>query len=144
MAVKTETAQAEVVQGEKSILDKIIEEGRMVRDEGQKEWAKDIIGEFVSQIMEKTIVVSKDTESMINKRISDIDALISKQLNEVMHCPDFQKLEASWRGLHYLVMQSETGEKLKIRVVNVSKQDLLKDIEKASEFDQSALFKMVY
>ena len=142
--VKTETAQAEVVQGEKSILDKIIEEGRMVRDEGQKEWAKDIIGEFVSQIMEKTIVVSKDTESMINKRISDIDALISKQLNEVMHYPEFQKLEASWRGLNYLIQQSETGEKLKIKVLNISKQDLLKDMEKASEFDQSAIFKKVY
>lgn len=142
--VKTEAAQAEAVQAEKSILDKILEEGRMVRDESQKEWAKDIIGEFVSQIMEKTIVVSKDTESMINKRISDIDALISKQLNEVMHYPEFQKLEASWRGLNYLVQQSETGEKLKIKVINISKQDLLKDMEKASEFDQSALFKMVY
>lgn len=141
---KTEAAQAEVVQAEKSILDQILEEGRMVRDDSQKAWAKDIIGEFVSQIMEKTIVVSKDTESMINKRISDIDALISKQLNEVMHCPEFQKLEASWRGLNYLVQQSETGEKLKIKVLNISKQDLLKDMEKASEFDQSALFKMVY
>lgn len=142
--VKTETTQAEAVQGEKSILDKILEEGRMVRDESQKAWAKDIIGEFVSQIMGKTIVVSKNTEAMINKRMSDIDALISKQLNQVMHHPEYQKLEASWRGLNYLVMQSETGEKLKIKVVNVSKQDLLKDLEKASEFDQSALFKMVY
>jgi type VI secretion system protein ImpC len=94
--------------------------------------------------MEGTILVSKDTEAMLNARISQIDKLISDQLNEVMHHPDFQALEASWRGLHYLVHQSETGEKMKIRVMNVSKKDLLKDLEKASEFDQSALFKKVY
>jgi type VI secretion system protein ImpC len=94
--------------------------------------------------MEGTMVVSKDTEAMINARISQIDKLISMQLNEVMHHPEFQKLEGSWRGMHYLVSQSETGEKLKIRVMNVSKKDLLKDMEKASEFDQSALFKKAY
>ncbi len=81
---------------------------------------------------------------MINARIAQIDRLISIQLNEVMHHPEFQKLEASWRGLHYLVHQSETGETLKIRVMNVSKKDLLKDMEKASEFDQSTLFKKIY
>jgi type VI secretion system protein ImpC len=61
-----------------------------------------------------------------------------------MHHADFQKLEASWRGLHYLVHQSETGENLKIRVLNVSKRDLFKDLERAVEFDQSTLFKKVY
>jgi type VI secretion system protein ImpC len=81
---------------------------------------------------------------MINARISAIDKLISDQLNEVMHHEDFQKIEASWRGLHYLIDQSETGEKLKIRVMNVNKKDLLKDMEKASEFDQSTLFKKIY
>ena len=94
--------------------------------------------------MEGTMTVSKDTEAMINSRIAQIDKLISAQLNEVMHQPDFQKLEGSWRGLNYLVMKSETGERMKIRVMNASKKDILKDMEKASEFDQSALFKKVY
>jgi type VI secretion system protein ImpC len=142
--VQPESGQAEEVQEEKSVLDQILEEGRMAREESQKPWAKDVVAEFVGQIMEGTMVVSKDTEAMINARISQIDKLISTQLNEVMHHPDFQKLEASWRGLNYLVYQSETGERLKIRVMNVSKKDLLKDMEKASEFDQSALFKKVY
>jgi type VI secretion system protein ImpC len=61
-----------------------------------------------------------------------------------MHNPDFQKLESTWRGLHYLVHQSETGESLKIRVMNVQKRELAKDLEKAVEFDQSTLFKKVY
>lgn len=137
-------AGAVTVEEEKSLLDQILEEARMVRDETQKVWAKDIIGEFVSQVLEGTMTVSQDTEGMINARISQIDQLISAQLNEVMHHPDFQKLEGSWRGLNYLIQQSETGQSLKIRMMNVTKKDLLKDLEKAAEFDQSALFKKVY
>lgn len=146
MAEKQQEAgrQPETVQEEKSILDRIIDEGRMARQASQKEWAKDIISEFVNQIMEGSITISRDTEAMINARISQLDQLISRQLNEVMHHPDFQRLEASWRGLNYFVMNSETGENLKIRVMNVSKKDLLKDMEKAAEFDQSALFKKIY
>ncbi len=147
MAEKEQQVQPEAAtetEEGKSLLDQIISEGRLVRDESQKNWAKDLIGEFVSQIMEGTITISKDTEAMINARIAEIDKIISVQLNEVMHHEEFQKLEAAWRGLAYLVNQSETGETLKIRVMNVSKKDLLKDMEKASEFDQSALFKKVY
>src|ERR1700722_3095916 len=70
--------------------------------------------------------------------------MVSSQLNEVMHHADFQKLESTWRGLHYLVHQSETGEALKIRVLNATKRELGKDLEKAVEFDQSTLFKKVY
>jgi type VI secretion system protein ImpC len=66
------------------------------------------------------------------------------QLNEVMHHEELQKLEASWRGLRYMVYNSETSTNLKIRVLNASKNELLKDMSKASEFDQSALFKKVY
>jgi type VI secretion system protein ImpC len=127
-----------------SLLDQIIQEGRLARDEGQQEWARDILGEFVKQVMAGAVVVSKDTELMINTRIAQIDRLISQQLNEVIHHPEFQQLEASWRGLNYLVQQSETGEMMKIRVMNVAKKDLLKDMERASEFDQSTLFKKIY
>jgi len=139
-----ETAQTETVTDGKALLDLIIEEGRIARDESQKSWAKDLVGEFVKQVMQGEMVISKDTETMINARIAQIDKLISLQLNEVIHQPEFQKLESSWRGLSYLVDQSETGESLKIKVMNVSKKDLLKDMEKASEFDQSTLFKKVY
>jgi type VI secretion system protein ImpC len=137
------TAEAAEVE-EQSILDQIIQEGRLARDDSQKGWARDILGEFVKQIMAGTVTVSKDTEMMINARIAQIDRLLSSQLNEILHNPEFQRLEGAWRGLNYLVQQSETGEMLKIRVMNVSKKDLLKDMEKASEFDQSTLFKKIY
>lgn len=142
--VKAGATQTEEVQEERSLLDTIIDDGRMARGDNQRDQAKDLIGEFVGQVMDKSIIISKDTEAMINARISAIDELLSKQLNEIMHHEDFQKLEGSWRGLNYLVDQSETGDHLKIRVMNVSKKVLLKDMEKASEFDQSALFKKIY
>jgi type VI secretion system protein ImpC len=73
-----------------------------------------------------------------------IDAAMSKQLAAIMHHEKFQKLEGSWRGLHHLVMNSETGAQLKLRVLNVSKRELSKDLEKAVEFDQSQAFKKIY
>jgi type VI secretion system protein ImpC len=88
--------------------------------------------------------ISKDLETTINARIADIDQLLTKQLNEIVHQKEFQKLEASWRGLHYVVHESETSPMLKIRVLNASKEDLRRDLERAVEFDQSALFKKVY
>ncbi|HEU5451992.1 MAG TPA: type VI secretion system contractile sheath large subunit, partial [Terriglobales bacterium] len=83
-------------------------------------------------------------EATINARIAQIDHLISLQLNEILHHEQFQKLEATWRGLRYLLDRSETSENLKIKVLNVSKKDLLRDLQRAAEFDQSALFKKVY
>lgn len=132
----------EIAEGE-SLLNKIIEKGRW-QDPASRAAARDIIGELARQVLEGEMVVAKNTEAMINARIAEIDALISNQLNEVMHAEEFQKLEASWRGLHYLVNQSETGTMLKIRVFNASKQELAKDLERAVEFDQSALFKKIY
>ena len=137
-------AAAQSQAAEPSLLDKIISEGRLGRDEEQRVVAKDILGEFVDQVMAGTMTVSKDTQAMISARIGQLDALLSRQLNAILHHEDFQKLEGSWRGLHYFVHQSETGTQMKIRVMNVAKKDLIKDMERAPEFDQSALFKKVY
>src|SRR5829696_899511 len=130
--------------GGEGLLARILDEGRLARDESQEGRARDLVSEFVRQAMRGELVVSKNTEAMISARIAAIDKLISAQLNEVMHAEEFQKLEASWRGLHHLVFESETGTMLKIRVMNVSKKELLNDMEKATEFDQSTLFKQVY
>ena len=126
------------------LLAQILEEGRLAKSDPQAEHAKSLIAEFVQQVMQGQLVVSKDVEATINARIAEIDRVISQQLNEVMHAEEFQRLEASWRGLHHLVYESETGTMLKIRVFNASKRDLLRDLERAAEFDQSALFKKIY
>jgi type VI secretion system protein ImpC len=127
-----------------SLLDEIVDRSKLARDDASRERGRDLVKEFVGQILQGEIGVSPDTEAMINARIAQLDELISSQLNEVMHAPEFQKLEGSWRGLRYLLDHSETSDKLKIRVLNVSKKELLRDLQRAPEFDQSALFKKVY
>src|SRR3954468_3030502 len=121
---------------ELGLLDQIVEEGRLGRDAAAKERGKDLVKNFVSEVLKGTVTIAADTEAMINARIAQIDQLISGQLNEVMHHPDFQRLEGTWRGLKYLLNNTETGDKLKIKVFNSSKKDLLKDLQKAPEFDQ--------
>ncbi|PYS80220.1 MAG: type VI secretion system contractile sheath large subunit, partial [Acidobacteria bacterium] len=129
---------------EVSLLDTIIVKGRMARDDEQRPHARDLIGEFVSQVLDSSIAVGEDTVAMINKRIAQIDQMLTDQLNEIMHDPDFQRLEASWRGLHYLVSNTETSTTLKLRLLNATKAEVLSDLEKAVEFDQSVQFKQLY
>jgi type VI secretion system protein ImpC len=126
-----------------SLLDQVVGATRPQSDK-EAERNKDAFKQFIDQAVKPGQVISKDVETNIKYWIAEIDKKLTAQLNEIMHKEEFQKLEATWRGLHYLVHQSETGESLKIRVLNVSKRDLFKDLEKAVEFDQSALFKKVY
>src|SRR3954469_15375866 len=91
---------------EVSLLDQIVDEGRLARDPAARERGKDLVKEFVNQVLEGAMTISKDAEMMITARIAQIDHLVSLQLNEVIHAPEFQKLEGSWRGLKYMMDQS--------------------------------------
>jgi len=137
-------AEAATTTTEAGLLDQIVSQGRFDRDPASLERGRDMVKEFVNQVLQGHMTLSRDAEATIQARIAQIDRLISLQLNEVLHYPAFQKLEGTWRGIKYLLDQSETSESLKIKVLNVSKRDLLKDLQRAPEFDQSALFKKVY
>ena len=137
-------AQASEQVQETSLLDQIVTEGRLARGAETTEKGKNLVRDFVDQVLKGAMTVSKDAEAMITARIAEIDRLVSVQLNEVLHHASFQKLEGTWRGLKYLMDQSETSDKLKIRVLNATKTELLRDLQRAPEFDQSALFKKVY
>src|SRR5262249_45757074 len=141
---KNSTAPPLVEKEDGNLLEKILTDGRLGRDDIQIERARDMIGQFGQDVMHGQLVMGKDMEASIVARIGEIDRLLTAQLNEIMHAEEFQKLEGSWRGLHHLVFESETSPMLKIKVMNVSKKDLGKDLEKAIEFDQSALFKKIY
>jgi type VI secretion system protein ImpC len=127
-----------------SLLDQIVETGRFGKEATARERGKDMVKEFVTQVLEGSMTLSRDAEASIGSRIAQIDHLISIQLSEVLHHPSFQKLESSWRGLRYMLDQSETSAQLKIRVLNASKKELLRDLQRAPEFDQSTLFKKIY
>ena len=81
---------------------------------------------------------------MLNRQVAELDALLNRQVNAIIHHPAFQKLESSWRGLAYLIGQADEDEHIKVRVLNVSWKELARDAERAIEFDQSQLFRKIY
>ena len=129
---------------ESGLLDRIIEESRVAQSDQEKNRARDIISELVSQVLDGEVVVSENLAASLDARVAELDRLISEQLSEVMHAPEFQALESAWTGLHYLCKQTSTGQQLKIKLFNAAKRDLVKDFKTAIDFDQSALFKKVY
>jgi type VI secretion system protein ImpC len=135
---------AETQTTEVSLLDQIVSQGRFGADTIAQERGKDMVKEFINQVLEGKMTLSRDAEATIGARVAEIDRLVSLQLNEVLHNPAFQKLEATWTGIRHLVLQSETSDMLKIKLLNVPKRDLLRDLQRALEFDQSAFFKKVY
>jgi type VI secretion system protein ImpC len=141
---KAAAQAAEAKTTESSLLDQIVEQGRFGKEQVARERGRDMVKEFVAQVLEGEMKLSRDADATINSRVAQIDHLISLQLNEILHHPAFQKLEASWRGIKYMMDQSETSSMLKIRVLNVSKKELLRDLQRAPEFDQSVMFKKVY
>lgn len=145
MAENQAASQAAAAQAQElNLLDSIVEQGRFGADTPARERGKNLVKEFVGQFLEGHMNVARDVETMINQRIAQIDHLLSLQLNEILHHAEFQKLEGSWRGLRHMVFNSNTSANLKIRVLNSTKKDLLRDMQRAPEFDQSALFKKIY
>ena len=129
---------------EDSLLDQIVAQSRVARSDSEREHAKDIISELVREVMQGTVVVSDNLSVTLDARVAELDRLISEQLSEVMHHADFQRLESSWTGLHYLCRHTSTGSMMKIKVFNATKKELIRDFKTAIDFDQSALFKKVY
>ena len=121
-------------------------ESKLVRDPTQAKQAIDAVSELIATYEAKEIELTMESDLLgaINKRIAALDHEIDEGLNGVMHHDAFCKLEASWRGLHYLVSRAETGQMLRLRLLNATKDEIQKDLERAVEFDQSAQFKKIY
>ncbi len=106
--------------------------------------ARHLTAQLQIQPLSEEFAGSADPEAAVHAWQHHLDSLLSKQMNSILHHPDWRALEASWRGLHYLVSQTETGPMLGISVLDVSKRELATSLERSVEFDQSALFKKVY
>lgn len=109
-----------------------------------REEAQDLLSNLTKQVMQGTVTWDKNLTKTITAAVNAIDVAMSKQLSAILHQEKLQKLEGSWRGLNHLVMNSETGKTLKIRMLNLSKRELFRDLDKAVEFDQSQIFKKMY
>jgi type VI secretion system protein ImpC len=133
-AAATETAEG------LSFLDQVVQATKQTAPDQ----AQDLVKNLVEQALAGTVTFDKNLTRTFDRAIAAIDRKLSEQLNAVMHHPKFLALEGSWRGLNYLVMNSETGTSLKIRVLNLPKRELSRDLQRAVEFDQSQLFKKIY
>ena len=122
----------------------ILDEAISATKQTERTRAEELLATLTEEALKGTVTWNKNVTATIKMGMQAIDEALSRQLAAVMHHPKFQKLEGSWRGLHHLVMNSETGAGLKIKVFNASKRELFKDLDKAVEFDQSQSFKKLY
>jgi len=139
-----EASGNEALPGERGLPPEYDAEGKPAPESIEPAGLRELVGEFIAQLSQGRMPAEGSIEDLLFSSIDRIDEMLTDQLNEILHHFDFQKLEAAWRGLYYLVMNTETGELLQIKVLNASKDDLLEDLESASEFDDSALFKLIH
>ncbi len=111
-----------------------------------KEEISSAVETLAEYVLKDTAVVSEDAVASIEALIAQIDQKLTEQINKIMHHEDFQQLESAWRGLSYMVNNTETDESLKIKVMSISKKDLHKTLKKykGTAWDQSPLFKAMY
>ena len=103
----------------------------------EREETQDLLANLTEQVLKGTVSWDRNLTNTIKQAVDAIDQAMSRQLTAILHDEKFQKLEGSWRGLNHLVMNSETSSTLKIRMLNISKRELFRDLDKAVEFDQS-------
>lgn len=127
-------------EGELSLLDQAI--GATKQTEPSR--VEELMRTLANEAMSGTVQYNKNLTVTLRDAIAKIDAQISEQLAAIMHGEKFKQMEGTWRGLNYLVKNSEIGEGLKIQLLNVSKKEVAADLEKATDFDQSQFYKKVY
>ncbi len=139
-------AQGEVVTADANQFASLLQKQFKPQSERAKDEVEAAVRTLAQQALDKTTLIGSDVVESINAMIAAIDKKLTDQVNAIMHHANFQQLESAWRGLHYLVNNTETDEMLKIRVLNISKKDLHKTLKKykGTNWDQSPIFKRLY
>lgn len=143
---QTQAAEALVDTTEGSDFSALLTKEFRPKSERARTEVESAVRTLAEQVLDRADIVSDDVTQTINAYIAEIDRKLSEQINHILHHPDFQKLEGAWRGLHHLVTNTETDPQLKIRVMNLSKNDLGRTLKryKGTAWDQSPIFKKVY
>ena len=129
---------------EAGILDRIIAETRLTPDDEAYDIAKRGVSAFIEELLKPHNQNEPVKKAMVDRMIAEIDAKLSRQMDEILHNPQFQSLESAWRGLKLLVDRTDFRENTKLEILNASKQDLLDDFEDSPEITQSGLYKHIY
>ena len=146
MAETTKVAEPSAAVVESGDLDALLQKEFRPKTDEAKEAVEKAVRTLAAQALAQTQLISADVVQSITAMIAEIDRKLTEQVNLIMHHADFQQLEGAWRGLHYLVNNTETDEMLKIRVLNITKAELGKTLKryKGTAWDQSPIFKRVY
>jgi len=139
---KTDTQAGATTAG--SLLDDILSESKLKPSEDAYEITRRGVQAFISQMLAPTREGERVDKTAIDAMVADVDRRISAQLNEILHHPDFQKLESAWRGLKFMVDRTDFRENVRIEMLSVSKDDLLTDFEDAPEIVKSGLYRIAY
>ena len=141
-----QTSQAQPLVVEGTEFSQLLQKEFKPKTEEAKSAVEVAVRTLAAQALAQTKLVGADVMKSIEAMIAEIDRKLTEQINLILHHADFQKLEGAWRGLHYLVNNTETDEMLKIRVLNITKNDLGKTLKrfKGTAWDQSPIFKSVY
>ncbi|CAE6881416.1 MULTISPECIES: type VI secretion system contractile sheath large subunit [Pseudomonas] len=126
------------------ILDRIIAETKLTPDDEAYDIAKRGVSAFIEELLKPQNENEPVKKAMVDRMIAEIDAKLSRQMDEILHHQQFQSLESSWRGLKLLVDRTNFRENIKLEILNASKQDLLDDFEDSPEIVQSGLYKHIY
>src|SRR5215470_755709 len=150
MATETTTApapeEARVETREADEFAALLKQSFKPRTERAATEVENAVNTLVAQALADTSLIKSDVLDTIEEMIAQLDKKLSAQMNEIIHAPEFQQIEGAWRGLAYLIFQSETDAMLKIRVMNISKSELYRHLRQFpnAAWDQSTMFKKVY
>lgn len=129
---------------DQSLLAQIVQQTRLApKDEGY-DIAKRGVGAFIAELLKPANREERVNKNLVDRMIAELDRKLGEQLDEILHHPDFQTLEAAWRGLKLLVDRTDFSQNIKIEVVNLSLQDLYDDFEDAPDVTRSGLYKLAY
>ncbi len=146
----TEVQEGQVSpQGEAREVDEfatLLKQSFKPRTERGAEEVENAVATLVREALADETVIREDVLETIEAMIARLDEKLTVQMNEILHAPEFQRMESTWRGLHYLVFNSETDAQLKIHIFNISKSELSKHFKlyPGARWDQSPLFKKIY
>lgn len=126
------------------IIESIMEKSKYAANEESYSIAKRGVAEFISQIVKSDNIEDKINKFALDEMIAHIDDLISKQMDEILHNENLQKLESTWRGLHFLVSRTDFNENIKINLFNITKEEILEDFENNPDITQSVIYKNIY
>ncbi len=146
MEPKTSQKEAVVQTKDADEFSALLKQSFKPRTERAATEVENAVSTLVRQALQDTSVIKDDVLDTIEEMIARLDEKLTAQVNEIIHAPEFQQIESAWRGLHYLVFNSETDSMLKIRVLNVSKNELYRNLRlyPGARWDQSPLFKQIY